>query len=259
MHHLKPLTLLLALFLILQLEGCSGKKKPATASNDAVQTEAAGAGKKKGRPTRSEEIIKRAEAEWDFFGRQTIQLDSTGESIPHVGHWEDDGDPWSSRVRVYWSSVGKPSLDGFDCKQPWSAAFISYVMQAAGLSRGEFPGSDAHWNYIRYFTQGNSSAAFATHKITEYSPEEGDLICATRGSHGFIPVYDHLNTSTVLMGHAKLHCDIVVEKNKEYLMTIGGNVRNSVSKTKIPLGQKGFLKPTEQRPWFVVLENRLDP
>ncbi|MFZ4653790.1 MAG: DUF2272 domain-containing protein [Methylococcaceae bacterium] len=258
MRHLRYSFIVLALFMLPQLQGCAGKKKPTEVSTGALEPEDSNASKKKGRHTRSQAIVQGAESEWNLFGRQTIELDSTGESIPHVGHWEDDGDPWSSRVNVYWSSVGKHSLDGYDCKQPWSAAFISYVMGAAGLSREEFPRSDAHWNYIQYFTRGNPSAAFLTHKITEYSPKEGDLICATRGSHGFIPVYDHLNTSTVLMGHAKLHCDIVVEKKQDVLLTIGGNVRNSVSKTKITLGKNGFLKPTEQRPWFVVLENKLD-
>jgi len=87
-------------------------------------------------------------------------------------------------------------------------------------------------------------------------PRPGDLICATRGTHGFIPVYGE-DPAAVLRSHAKLHCDIVVEKRGNTLQSIGGNVRNSVSKTQLPLGPNGLLKPSERRPWFVVLENRL--
>ena len=131
-------------------------------------------------------------------------------------------------------------------------------MGVSGLSDIEFPASDAHWNYIRYFASGKEAlAAFKPYKTSEYAPKSGDLICATRGNSGFIPVYDAMDTSSVLMGHTKLHCDIVTRRDGSQIEAIGGNVRNSVSKTLIKTGQDGKLKPTERRPWFVVLENRL--
>jgi hypothetical protein len=243
---------------LLLLSGCAGKKKPGDTQRPVSQTQkpswpgtgSAGKGKQR--------IIKIANQEWDFFGRQTIQMDQSGESIPHVGHWEDDGDPWSSRVNWYWRAVSKPGLDGFDCKEPWSAAFISWVMQQAGLSRGQFPASDAHWNYINYFVgrSDGPNGAFISHAITEYSPKPGDLICATRGTHGFIPVYGQ-DPAAVLRSHSKLHCDIVVEKRGNLIQSIGGIVRNSVSKPHLALGSNGLLKPRERRPGFVVLEYRL--
>ena len=255
---IKPV-LVITLSSLLLLTGCASKKKPVVSQKPSGQespgqpgTAIAARGK--------QSIIKIANQEWDYFGRQTIRMDESGESIPHVGHWEDDGDPWSTRVNWYWRAVSKPNLDGFDCKEPWSAAFISWVMQEAGLGRDQFPGSDAHWNYIHYFVDGNGgpNRAFSSHAITEYSPKPGDLICATRGTHGFIPVYGQ-DPSAVLRGHAKLHCDIVVEKRGNTLQSVGGNVRNSVSKTELALDPKGLLKPSERRPWFVVLENRLGP
>lgn len=241
--------------------GCAGKKRPSDATRrpGASQTTALPSGSALRYSTR-QRVLKTALQEWDFFGRQTIRLDGANESIPHVGHWEDDGDPWSTRVNWYWSAVGQSGLDGFDCKEPWSAAFISWVMREAGLSASEFPPADAHWNYIRYFIDHaeDSDAAYVSHRINDYPPKPGDLICATRGNHGFIPVYDQA-PGVVLSGHSKLHCDIVVERNGNSLGVIGGNVRNSVSKTTIPLKANGLLQPTERRPWFVVLESRLSP
>ncbi len=208
--------------------------------------------------SRVDQILRTAEAEWDFFGKQTVVLDDDRESMPLVGKWEDDGETYANRVNVYWRSVGKPRLDGYDCKQPWSAAFISWVMLTAGLSDSEFPSSDAHWNYIRYFAGNHQgTAAFTPHKINDYSPRPGDLICATRGNSGFIPIYDAMDTGSVLMGHTKLHCDIVTDVRRGQIDALGGNVRNSVSKSTIPTGPNGRLKPSERRPWFVVLENRL--
>ena len=202
-------------------------------------------------------ILEVTNQEWDFFGRQVIRLDGAEESIPHVGKWEDDGELYASRVNRYWRAVGKPQLDGNDCRQPWSAAFISWVMQEAGVSSYDFPRSDAHWDYIRSIMDGPSSASFATRGIRDYSPLPGDLICATRGNNGFVPVYDAMTTGAVLRGHTKLHCDIVVERQGNQLTAIGGNVRNSVSKTQINLNRNGLLQPSERRPWFVILQNRL--
>lgn len=241
--------------------GCASKRPPPKRTQHPSAT--ATAGQPTGRTPRSssrQRIIKTALQEWEFFGHQTVRLDGKEESLPHVGKWEDDGDPWSSRVNWYWSAVGKPGLDGFDCKEPWSAAFISWVMRQAGLSASQFPPADAHWNYIRYFTDpaAYADAAFVSHRINEYAPKPGDLICATRGNNGFIPIYD-MPTGAVLSGHSKLHCDIVVEKSGNTLASIGGNVRNSVSKTVITLKPDGLLEPTERRPWFVVLENKLAP
>jgi hypothetical protein len=53
------------------------------------------------------------------------------------------------------------------------------------------------------------------------------------------------------------HCDLVVGASARSLEVIGGNVRNSVSKTTLELNNKGRLLPSAKRPWFVVVENRL--
>ena len=57
---------------------------------------------------------------------------------------------------------------------------------------------------------------------------------------------------------AKHDCNIVVETNGQTLQAIGGNVRNSVSKTIVTLSPEGYLQPTSHRPWFLVIENRLN-
>ena len=39
---------------------------------------------------------------------------------------------------------------------------------------------------------------------------------------------------------------------------IGGNVRNSVSRTVLTLSPDGYLQYSRPRPWFLIIENRLD-
>lgn len=202
-------------------------------------------------------IIETAREEWIFFGQQKVVIEGNEESIPHVGFWEDDDYAHSDRINEYWRSVGKSRLTGRDCKEPWSAAFISWVMQNAGVPRYLFPPATAHKSYLSRFlnqAQQDPSAPLLPHTIQTYQPKPGDLICANRGRTAPTEVIEEI-PDTLL---PKLHCDIVAEINGQTLQAIGGNVRNSVSKTILTLDPKGYLQHTPHRPWFLIIENRLD-
>lgn len=201
-------------------------------------------------------ILSVAKREWEYFGQQLIVFQGDNESIPHVGYWEDDA-THAFRVGTYWSSVNMPGLDGYDCKQPWSAAFISYVMQGAGVPAYLFPPSKAHWVYLKQIIadSGLPGRSLVPHGIKEYRPMPGDLVCATREHFG-APMIRGASDAMFLENN-KLHCDIVVARDSRTVEVIGGNVRNSVSKTVLPLDAKGYLQPMKRRPWFLVVENRL--
>jgi predicted small lipoprotein YifL len=201
-------------------------------------------------------IIELAKEEWIYFGQQKVVIDADEESIPHVGIWEDDDYPHSERINRYWRAVGKSRLSGNDCSQPWSAAFISWVMQEAGVPESLFPRADAHKTYLSHFINRSNSpgSALVPHTIKEYKPQPGDLICANRGRGYFGEVVEEIPDRL----NAKLHCDIVVQTDGQTLQAIGGNVRNSVSKTLLTLDQQGYLQLSSHRPWFLVIENRLD-
>jgi hypothetical protein len=201
-------------------------------------------------------IIEAATDEWIFFGQQKVIIEKDEESIPHVGIWEDDDFGHIERVNHYWRSVGMPRLTGKDCKEPWSAAFISWVMREAGVSETLFPPAPSHRDYLAHFLAVGQAAdaVFIPHTIREYRPKPGDLICANRGSGYFGDVVEELPQSL----NAKLHCDIVVHVDGRFLYAIGGNVRNSVSKSILTLSSDGYLQLTQHRPWFLIIENRLD-
>jgi hypothetical protein len=208
-------------------------------------------------PALKQAIISRAVREWEFFGHQTVILSGTDESIPHVGVWEDDDSMHSGRVNTYWRSVGKEGLSGMDCQKPWSAAFISWVMQMAGVPESQFPRASAHWVYLSSAIDGASLPGrfFVPRRIMDYSPKPGDLVCAYRGIDH--PSTNNGYTSTWAVRGANSHCDLVVAKSGQTLDVVGGNVRNSVSKTNLELDAQGHLLPVPKRPWFLVLENRL--
>jgi hypothetical protein len=179
------------------------------------------------------------------------------ESIPHVGAWEDDEGGYIGRVNAYWRTAGKPGLDGLDCQQPWSAAFMSWVMQGSGVPEGQFPPASAHWVYLsRLINQSDYPGRyFVPRRIVDYSPNPGDLVCASRG--GYRPAAFNGYVRPDALEGLSAHCDLVVAKNGQTLDVIGGNVRNSVSKSTLELDGQGRLQPVPRRPWFLILQNRL--
>lgn len=202
-------------------------------------------------------MIARANREWEFFGRQTVLMKGNKESIPNVGAWEDDSSRYSGRVNAYWRAVGKARLYGTDCKQPWSSAFIGWVMGGAGVPESQLLRAPAHWIYLAGAIDQAPYPGryFVPRRITDYSPNPGDLICAHRG--GSRPSSSGGYTSARGLSGKPTHCDLVVKKNGRTLEAIGGNVRNSVSKVTLELDGNGRLQRVPRRPWFLILENRL--
>ena len=194
-------------------------------------------------------ILRLADAEWNAFGDQTVYLEGGRERIDPVGVWEDErrGSP---RVAAYWRSVGE-DWSGYDCDKPWSAAFISWLMLEAGVPPELFKPSGLHSDYLRAIATsgGDPAARFALHDARTFRPKPGDLICATRAGAS-LAAYNEIPDGT------PMHCDLVVFNEGGRLESIGGNVRNSVSKTLRQAGADGLLPTTGDRHWVLVVENR---
>ena len=129
-------------------------------------------------------------------------------------------------------------------------------MRAAGVPKHVFPPSGAHRSYLdRFLAKAHHpNAAWKPHTLQEYRPRPGDLICAYRGKFRLGEAIRELPSTL----NARLHCDIVVGSKGQTLQAIGGNVRNSVSKSILTLSPDGYLQPSSRRPWFLIVENRLD-
>lgn len=123
---------------------------------------------------------------------------------------------------------------------PWSAVFISWVMYQAGAG-ASFPYANAHAKYIvwaRDNVKTQEQPMFAAYDVCDPRsawPEPGDLICMNRKRNRF--------TINTINENCISHCDIVVEVNKEqgYLVSIGGNVGQTVNKRIVWLDQNGFI------------------
>jgi len=209
-------------------------------------------------------IVNTAVQEWAFFGfqvdAQSVDPDPAGnagtaanmprrflpllpEEVAQVattvgGYWAAiPGSDWIlKRQNDAWQQDAGLSSRWRD---PWSAAFISWVMCESGLSDSQqFQRAIAHHTYIDQAIRAQDSndtvAAYLAYSpgAAEISP--GDLLC-----NGLRPMYRTLDERRKQLGEgARTHCDIVVRVNTDagQILTIGGNVRASVRMKMYPAG-----------------------
>ncbi len=187
--------------------------------------------------------------EWQFWGRTERNING---SYVRVGATETQSG-FDARVGDYWQAAGF-NFDGDDTDQPWSAAFISWVMQEAGAGNN-FNYSANHAAYINEYVlnnkQGNLNAAFVGYDIDDTAPRIGDLVCYTR--EDATTTFDSITSST---GFYTSHCDLVTALGSGQIEVIGGNVNNSVTKKILRTNGQGLVTDTFNR-WFVVIRANL--
>jgi hypothetical protein len=200
-------------------------------------------------PTASAKIsmVLLAVQEWVRYGRQTIAYPANGPARTEQQGVQERDAP--ERIRDYWSSVGQPDLSGLN-DVPWSAAFISWDIESAGVPRDLFCPDARHTIYVERMVERarRPGAAFIPHHLNERAPQVGDLLCASR---------DNGRTTLENLDRGPGHCDIVVEVRAGEVHAIGGNVADSVTRSVFPLDGSGFLSPISGRRFFTVIENRL--
>lgn len=145
-----------------------------------------------------------------------------------------------------------------DDNKAWSAAFTSAMMARAGFSTTEFMPTGRHALYIAAARDGYASAYDVIRTPTVVSP--GDVICSSRGRSR-----QRIDPTTL---HAigpgdEMHCDIVVWVNREegFLEAIGGNVKQTVAKTIVPIDPEGRLlyDANADRSWVLAMRARTGP
>jgi len=188
-----------------------------------------------------EASLRIARQEWQRFGEQTIDAD--GKMVKKGSREADDG--YSERVADYWKSVGF-ELTGKDTHEPWSAAFISWVMREAGMG-SRFSYSEWHATYIRNSILArkaqNRDFAYWGYRLSERAPQVGDLVGYARGGG---TTYDY--QPIVYPSHT----DLVVAVRPGEIDVIGGNVQDSVTLKSLRTDPQGLLIDKHYR-WFVVM------
>jgi hypothetical protein len=152
-----------------------------------------------------------------------------------AGYWAITGDgSWIiGRQNEVWADNGVATR----WRDPWSAAFISWVMCESGIAdNNRFDRAINHHTYIDQAIvardDGDANTAYLAYDVGEQPIEAGDLLCAARR-----PTYDSLDERRSQLGDGiRSHCDIVVklEPEQSRVLAVGGNVRGSVSLKLLP-------------------------
>ena len=194
-------------------------------------------------------ILAIAEAEWREWGALDRQVGEAApaasaeaqvENFPRVlAYWlvapDEDGTIASNR-RIYAAALaGQPEGARLWRAQAWSAAFISYVFQRAGVDAREFRPTAAHSFYIDHMLKDAADfpaqAPFFPRSPSEYAPQPGDLVCADRSRNG---ISDWRQRAADNGAFRPMHCDLVVAVTPQGVEAIGGNVADTVARTRSP-------------------------
>ena len=185
-----------------------------------------------------------------------------------AGYWSatPDGPRATARQNAAWNGPGGGALYWIE---PWSAAFVSWVMCEAGLGdMAQFHRSSAHRDYIDQAIRARDGeapdAAYVAYDAGEVAIAPGDLLCNSRAGFDYRSLADRRANPVM---NALTHCDIVVKVEPVRVLVIGGNVDQSVSLTELPLhkDEKAYPHPPDQsaidgaRTIFAHLSLRADP
>jgi hypothetical protein len=161
-----------------------------------------------------QKIVRLANQELARWGNRKIK-----ETDPRVRRVLQDYWKTGTGTSYREDQLGDPA---FQKDHPWSAAFISWIMKTAGAGTA-FKYSTAHATYIRSAKDNrlaNNDNPFKAYRIGELTPQVGDLVCKSRS--GSAATYENIRPGM------KTHCDLVTEVRPRSIVTVGGNVDNSV-------------------------------
>ena len=177
----------------------------------------------------------------------TKLLESAASQLPFlVRYWMATGQGAVTAA----NSAAQSAVDHVDF--PWSAAFICFVMQAAGILPADgFDFGSAHIRYIvgalRNRERSDQNRRFwlvdSVEIQREAIPEPGDLVCFNRpNAQGQMSTHSYASLRAAFWGNngqlqnvdptGRSHCALVVgtsqQGNQRFLETIGGNETQSV-------------------------------
>ena len=159
-----------------------------------------------------------------------------------LGYWQATPDAGPLRMAAGSALQQRASI----VDRPWSAAFISHVMRAAGLGRAEFRASASHHAYVRAaFASTRSEArggdtpyAYRACDLADTAPRVGDLLCATREGDARFDTFERVRAA-LDAGPLLMHCELVVRQDSSAIEAIGGNVVQSVTLRRLGLAADG--------------------
>jgi len=214
-------------------------------------------------------LVSVAMREWHDWGETSVDATDGTARLVHEGASELDTEPFDARARVhrYWAlGTGRAGEAGAAPRPnaPWSAAFVSFLMQQVGVVAPSFVGNAAHARYLRALLErergAGDEAQFELLLVDQVPARPGDLLCGPRNISRLRDRITLLRMDEIddLEHLTSAHCDVVVaiDRRRRVARVVGGNVFDSVTMTRLPLTADGRLIRTLARPWFLVVRPR---
>jgi hypothetical protein len=201
-------------------------------------------------------VVERAIAEWTLFDQPTLR---NGQML-RAGRQEGDFPQWR-RVVTYWregllSRSVNNRADVISRDHPWSAAFLAYVMKQAGAG-DQFPYAASHSGSIKEAIYNRlhsvDSAHLIGHRVNDYSPRPGDLLCATRSWATGQVNYDNVNRFDFFPSR----CELVINASSGQIVTIGGDLMDAVTLHTIK-AINGRVAPESAPDWLVAIQTQIN-
>ncbi|TDK23343.1 DUF2272 domain-containing protein [Luteimonas aestuarii] len=166
-----------------------------------------------------------------------------------VEYWRDSGLLWQTQAASAcggMEGIGAPAwCRGFVVDTPWSAAFVSWVMQQADVPG--YRGSASHVHYVRRAYRDPLGSAYRVSYPQGAKPVQGDLLCYARvasRTYGFDGLMAQLAGDD---GGLNMHCDIVVGIADGMAYLVGGNVFDGVTMRMLALDASARLSTLPMR------------
>jgi hypothetical protein len=189
-------------------------------------------------------IVSVALLQWERWNRGQLK-ETDPRAIPILRDYWKTGVGWS----VSDTQLGDAAWQN---AHPWSSAFISWVMRAAGAG-ASFQYASAHRIYVgaaKRNRQTNSLAnPFWAYPASEVAPQVGDIVCQWRNSP---TTYENVDDGTARATHG----DIVVKSAAGQITAVGGNLSQSVSAHQLSTDARGFLDVARSPKVFAIVHLR---
>ncbi len=159
-----------------------------------------------------------------------------------IDYWRGSGLLWQAGAgECAYDPMASSACRVFVLDTPWSAAFVSWVMQRAGLPG--FGGSMSHLDYVRQAYREPFKSPYRVSNPETGVVGVGDMLCSVRGGtrvYGFSELAQVLSGDDPALG---MHCDIVVGTSIRDGATqahlVGGNVADAVTMRQLPTSPGG--------------------
>lgn len=164
----------------------------------------------------------------------------------------EDQPPLKEQIRAYWEELDY-TFPGV--RTPWSAVFVSWAARTAGAAPDEFKASNAHSRFVFWAIQNgiHATGVFRAQRIEEYAPRIGDIIHNNRDGQSI--TFDFAARHEAYNSHSAIVVELGADANGKYVMTIGGNESDTVSRRRHAVHSDGKLVDRSVNPYICVIQN----